>query len=184
MVMRCRLESIGATLAIGSALRYLLFRYDRHDDAKESYNSLHIAKPVDGVKFTDTSSLLEHGHLIHRLISTQHKEHHMKITTALAALVLGVTAMTASTVASAQATPNINQTQANQSARIAKGEATGQLSKREAARLKAGQAKVAGMKAAAKADGKVTRAERTAIKREQNQQSRRIARQKHDGNRK
>jgi uncharacterized membrane protein YebE (DUF533 family) len=40
------------------------------------------------------------------------------------------------------------------------------------------------MKAAAKADGKVTRAERTAIKREQNQQSRRIARQKHDGNRK
>ncbi|HNY45715.1 MAG TPA: hypothetical protein PK586_00880 [Casimicrobium sp.] len=108
----------------------------------------------------------------------------MKITTALAALVLGVTAMTASTVASAQATPNINQTQANQSARIAKGEATGQLSKREAARLKAGQAKVAGMKAAAKADGKVTRAERTAIKREQNQQSRRIARQKHDGNRK
>ncbi len=96
-----------------------------------------------------------------------------------AALVLAVSA-----AASAQSTPNIDQRQANQSARIAKGEATGQISKREAARLKAGQAKVDGMKAAAKADGKVTRAERAAIQREQNKQSRRIARQKHDGNRK
>ena len=48
--------------------------------------------------------------------------------------------------------------------------------------MKAGQQKVAAMKAGAAADGKVTRAERQAIKREQNKQSRRIARQKHDGN--
>jgi len=48
--------------------------------------------------------------------------------------------------------------------------------------MKAGQAKVDGMKTAAAADGKVTRAERQAIQREQNKQSRRIARQKHDGN--
>lgn len=109
----------------------------------------------------------------------------MKFTgTLAAALILGASLLTAPMIASAQPTPNINQTQANQSARIAKGEATGQLSKREAARLKAGQAKVAGMKAAAKADGKVTRSERQAIKQEQNKQSRRIARQKHDGNRK
>jgi hypothetical protein len=150
----------------------------------KSYNSLHILKQWDDVNFTGTTSFPKHGHSIHRLFSTQHKEHHMKIPATLAALVLGVAAMAASTVASAQATPNINQTQANQSARIAKGEATGQLSKREANRLKAGQAKVAGMKAAAKADGKVTRSERIAIKQEQNKQSRRIARQKHDGNRK
>ena len=88
-----------------------------------------------------------------------------------------------SVVAAAQTgTPAIDQRQNNQAARIAKGEQTGALSAREAARMKAGQQKVAGMKAGAAADGKVTRAERQAIKREQNKQSRRIARQKHDGN--
>lgn len=80
------------------------------------------------------------------------------------------------------ATPGIDQRQSNQSARIAKGEQTGALSKKEAARMKTGQQKVVDMKAASAADGKVTRAERQAIKREQNKQSRRIARQKHDGN--
>ena len=90
----------------------------------------------------------------------------------------------AATVAFAQSTPVVDQRQANQSARIANGEARGALSKREAARLKAGQAKVDGMEAAAKADGKVTRAERKAIQTEQNKQSRRIYRQKHDGNKK
>ncbi len=79
-------------------------------------------------------------------------------------------------------TPGIDQRQNNQSARIAKGEQTGALSKREAARMKAGQQKVADMKTNAAADGKVTRAERKTIKHEQNKQSRRIARQKHDGN--
>ena len=87
--------------------------------------------------------------------------------------------------ASAQtATPNIDQRQANQQARIEQGKATGTLSKREAARMEAGQAKVQGMKQAAAADGKVTRAERKAIQQEQNKQSRRIHRQKHDGNKK
>ena len=87
--------------------------------------------------------------------------------------------------ASAQtATPNIDQRQANQQARIEQGKATGTLSKREAARMEAGQAKVQGMKQAAAADGKVTRAERKAIQKEQNKQSRRIYRQKHDGNKK
>jgi uncharacterized membrane protein YebE (DUF533 family) len=80
------------------------------------------------------------------------------------------------------ATPNIDQRQANQAQRIAQGEKSGALSRREAARMKTGQAKVDGMKTAAAADGKVTRAERQAIQREQNKQSRRIARQKHDGN--
>jgi uncharacterized membrane protein YebE (DUF533 family) len=97
--------------------------------------------------------------------------------------VLGAALFALSTTAIGQTgTPGIDQRQANQSARIAQGEKTGALSKREAARMKAGQAKVANMKAAAAADGKVTRAERNAIKHEQNKQSRRIARQKHDGN--
>ncbi|MBL8310202.1 MAG: hypothetical protein JNL19_07260 [Burkholderiales bacterium] len=81
-------------------------------------------------------------------------------------------------------TPVADQRQANQAARIQNGKASGALSKREAARMEAGQAKVAGMKAGAKADGKVTRAERRAIQKEQNKQSRRIYRQKHDGNKK
>lgn len=106
----------------------------------------------------------------------------MKISKHAFAGVIAAVIGLSSVLASAQSTPTIDQRQANQNARIANGAATGQLSKREAARLNAGQAKVAGMEAAAKADGKVTRAERKAIKHEQNKQSRRIARQKHDGN--
>lgn len=105
--------------------------------------------------------------------------HQLSTAIALAAV------LTAPMLASAQtSTPNIDQRQANQQARIEQGKATGALSKREAARMEAGQAKVDGMKQAAAADGKVTRAERKAIKKEQNKQSRRIARQKHDGNKK
>lgn len=100
---------------------------------------------------------------------------------ALVAIAACITAF----AAAAQTQTNVaDARQDRQAQRIAKGEATGQLSKREAARLKAGQAKVGGMKTAAKADGKVTRAERVAIQKEQNKQSRRIARQKHDGNKK
>ena len=84
--------------------------------------------------------------------------------------------------AAQSATPTIDQRQVNQQARIDNGKATGTLSKREAARMQAGQKKVVGMEAAAKADGKVTRAERAAIQKEQNKQSRRIEKQKRDGN--
>jgi hypothetical protein len=80
------------------------------------------------------------------------------------------------------ATAGIDQRQAKQSQRIAKGEASGRLSSQEAARMKAGQANVAAMETTAKADGKVTRAERKAIHKEQNKQSRRVYRQKHDQN--
>ena len=92
--------------------------------------------------------------------------------------------ITTFTVAAQTQTNVADQRQANQANRIAKGQATGQLSNQEAARLNAGQAKVAGMKAGAKADGKVTRAERAAIQKEQNKQSRRIKKQKTDGNNK
>ena len=86
------------------------------------------------------------------------------------------------TVAAQPQTNVADARQDRQAARIAKGQATGQLSNQEAARLKAGQAKVAGMEAGAKADGKVTRAERAAIQKEQNKQSRRIKKQTRDGN--
>jgi hypothetical protein len=85
-------------------------------------------------------------------------------------------------VGSAQSTPVIDQREANQDARINQGVATGRLSQREADRLRAGQARVDDMETAAKADGKVTRAERTAIHDAQDRQSRRIYKQKHDHN--
>lgn len=105
--------------------------------------------------------------------------HRLSTTLALAIAIAAPIAANAQT-----STPNIDQRQANQQTRIEQGKASGALSNREAARMEAGQAKVDGMKQAAAADGKVTRAERKAIKKEQNKQSRRIARQKHDGNKK
>lgn len=108
----------------------------------------------------------------------------MKVSARVLTLIATVSLATAATVASAQSTPNIDQRQANQNARIANGQASGTLSAREAARLNAGQAKVANMESAAKADGVVTKGERRAIKAEQKRQSKRIHRQKHDGNRK
>lgn len=99
--------------------------------------------------------------------------------------ILAVACCAATFAATAQTQTNVaDARQDRQANRITKGQATGQLSKQEAARLNAGQARVAGMKAGAKADGKVTRAERAAIQKEQNKQSRRIKKQKHDGNRK
>ena len=102
--------------------------------------------------------------------------------TSLRALVSIIGVTLAFGAAAQTATPTIDQRQANQQARIDNGKATDALSKREAARMQAGQNKVARMEARAKADGKVTRGERAAIKKEQNKQSRRIRAQKHDGN--
>lgn len=78
------------------------------------------------------------------------------------------------------ATPGVDQRQANQQQRIDQGVASGELNKKEAARLEKGQEKVQRMEDKAKADGTVTPAERRRIEREQNRQSRRIAKQKHD----
>jgi hypothetical protein len=77
-------------------------------------------------------------------------------------------------------TPRIDQRQANQERRIEAGEKSGQLNKREAARLEKGQARVQKMEDRAVADGKVTAKERAKIERAQNKESRRIYREKHD----
>lgn len=92
---------------------------------------------------------------------------------ALAALSLPAFAQTTST-------PRIDQRQANQERRIEAGEKSGQLTPKEAARLEKGQARVQKMEDKAVADGKVTAKERRKIEHAQDQQSRRIARQKHD----
>lgn len=103
-------------------------------------------------------------------------------------LALGLSCIVISSMPSiafgAASTPIIDQHQANQDKRIDAGKASGKLSKREAARLEAGQAKVDAMEATAKADGTVTKAEAQSIKTEQKKQNKRIIKQKHDHNKK
>lgn len=103
----------------------------------------------------------------------------IKFKTGIAALV--VSALPALALAQATpATPNIDKREARQEQRIQQGVKSGELTPRETARLEKGQAKVQRMEAKAKADGTVTAQERKRIEHEQNVQSRRIARQKHD----
>lgn len=82
------------------------------------------------------------------------------------------------------ATPAMDQRQANQERRIQQGVKSGQLTERETARLEKGQPKVQRMEDKAKVDGVVMAKERKRIAHELNKQSRRIARQKHDRQRK
>ena len=70
--------------------------------------------------------------------------------------------------------------QGRQQARIGQGLVSGQLTGREALRLEHQEKHIASDIRAAKADGTVTAAERAKINREQNRESRRIFRQKHD----
>ncbi len=83
-------------------------------------------------------------------------------------------------LALAQPTPGIDQRQANQEQRIQQGVQSGSLTPREAARLEQGQTHVQNMENRAKADGVVTAGERARIQNAQDNQSKRIAKQKHD----
>jgi uncharacterized membrane protein YebE (DUF533 family) len=83
--------------------------------------------------------------------------------------------------AASAGTPNVDARQANQRARINQGVASGELTPREAARLRAEQAHVRRDERAAKADGVVTPRERAHLQRELDHSSADIARQKHDG---
>ena len=78
------------------------------------------------------------------------------------------------------ATPRIDKRQVNQQKRIDQGVASGQLTPKETARLQKREGKIAADEAAAKSDGKVTKAERAKLTREENHASRAIHRQKHD----
>ena len=77
-------------------------------------------------------------------------------------------------------TPAINAHQDNQKARIQEGVKSGELTRPEAARLRAQQRAIKAEKKIAKADGVVTAAERRKLRRDQNRASADIARQKHD----
>ncbi len=78
------------------------------------------------------------------------------------------------------ATPGIDKRLDNQEKRIEAGEKSGALTPREANRLEAREARTEADLAAAKADGKVTGAERKGLHHELNRNSRAVHRQKHD----
>ena len=84
--------------------------------------------------------------------------------------------------ASAQtATPGITARQRAEQARIRQGVRSGELTRPEAARLRAREADIREDKREARADGVVTRDERQDIRKDERQTSRAIYRQKHDG---
>ena len=68
----------------------------------------------------------------------------------------------------------------NQQRRIEQGVASGELTNREAARLERGQARDNAAQARAGADGSVGPDEQRRLQRQENRQSRRIYREKHD----
>lgn len=80
----------------------------------------------------------------------------------------------------AQSTPRIDKRQQLQDKRIDKGVASGQLNQKEAARLEKGQVHVQKMEQKAMSDGKVTNQEKRRIEHAQDQQNKRITRERHD----
>jgi hypothetical protein len=77
-------------------------------------------------------------------------------------------------------TPVVRERQMNQKARIRQGVKSGQLTKGEARNLRQEQKTIQAEKQMAKADGKVTPAERAKLRRDQNKASRDIYRLKHN----
>src|SRR5258708_7761130 len=82
--------------------------------------------------------------------------------------------------ASAQTVGSEVQRNVNQQQRIEQGIQSGQLTNREAAKLERGQARVNRAEARAGADGHVGPNEQRRIQKAENQQSKRIYREKHD----
>lgn len=86
---------------------------------------------------------------------------------------LGLSAM-------AQKTKSVDNREHRQQKRIKQGVKSGELNKREAARMETQQARTKRLEAKAKSDGKVTAKERARLQHRENKTSRRIYRQKHD----
>jgi len=81
---------------------------------------------------------------------------------------------------SAQITPRVAKKQVKQNVRITHGVANGELTRREARKLKQQQVHIQAVKRAAKADGVLTRKEKAHIRHDQRVANRSIYRQKHD----
>lgn len=80
-----------------------------------------------------------------------------------------------------QNTPVVDERQHAQRARIRQGANTGQLTRKETAKLRAEQRHIRRAERRAKADGRVTAEEKARLNRKQNRAGRDIRRQKHDG---
>ena len=83
-------------------------------------------------------------------------------------------------IAADVAADRIDARQANQADRIAQGEASGELTKKEAKRLKKRQKHVENLEAAVEEDGKVTKREKVRVEAAQDRNSAAIARKKHN----
>ena len=91
-----------------------------------------------------------------------------------------VPAIAQTTASPGTSTPAIDKRVVNQEKRIAGGQASGQLTNKEAANLDRREAKLNNDIAAAKADGTVTKSERKKLHKEENRDSRKIAKKKHN----
>jgi hypothetical protein len=100
--------------------------------------------------------------------------------TMLKSIVVAVSMLVAGSALAQPGTPVVTERQHNQSARIEQGVRSGQLTHREAARLRAQQRAIRAEKRMAKADGVVTPQERARIRHMQNRANRAIYSQKHD----
>jgi len=78
------------------------------------------------------------------------------------------------------ATPGVTDRQINQQKRITQGVRSGELTKKETARLQVQQRQIQKHKQAVKADGVVTKRERTSLQVHQNKASRTIQRKKNN----
>ena len=101
----------------------------------------------------------------------------MKTFSAMVALVVFAAG---SAAADGTRSPGVNARQHNQHARIHQGVKSGELTRREAHKVREEQRDVRQLERAYKSDGKLTRRERADLHHEQNQASRDIYRQKHD----
>lgn len=101
---------------------------------------------------------------------------------AICASVVPATGLAAerNTAQARQRTPAVNERQHNQQERIRQGIKSGELTRREAERLKAEEARIRAAERRAKADGEVTAAERARLEKELAKASQNIHEQKHD----
>ena len=95
-------------------------------------------------------------------------------------LLLGALVLSGAAFGDSADTPRIDQRQQNQETRIDQGVQSGALTPRETRTLDARENKIAANESAAKADGKVTPAERARLRGEERRTSRAIARKKHN----
>ena len=108
------------------------------------------------------------------------KIHQLLLVAALCTGAMGTAQAATTAPADPTATPRIDKRQANQQKRIDQGIASGSLTRKEADRLQAEQARIARAEERAKADGVVTKKERARLNARENRSSKHIARQKHD----